>query len=200
MAFCGKCGAYIAEGSNVCPACGKRVGETDAGKKTDQNSGTASQASSEKYARTQRGSDKSRESGWQYSGGDKQNRRSAAGANENRSHGEERDCSGANTDSGLISGPFPLISALSYFSFLFLIPYLLRNDCEYARFHANQGLVLLICSAIINIAGDNVPLVGWMITAAGWVFTVACIIMGVSNVLHKRFRELPIIGKIRLLK
>ena len=200
MAFCGKCGAYIAEGSNVCPACGKRVGEPDAGKKTDQKSGAASQAGSEKYERTQSSSDKSRESGGQYSGGYKQNRRSAAGVNENRSHGEKRNCSDVNTDSGLISGPFPLISALSYFSVLFLIPYLLRNDCEYARFHANQGLVLLICSAIINIAGNNVPLVGWMIMAAGWVFTVACIFMGVSNVLHKRFRELPIIGKIRILK
>ncbi len=200
MAFCGKCGAYIAVGSNVCPACGKRVGEPDAGKKTDQNSGAASQAGSENYARTQRGGDKSRESGGQYSGGYKQNRQSAAGTNENRSHGEKGNRSDVNTDSGLISGPFPLISALSYFSFLFLIPYLLRNDCEYARFHANQGLVLLICSAIINIAGDNVPIVGWMITAAGWVFTVVCILMGVNNVLHKRFRELPIIGKIRLLK
>lgn len=191
MAFCGKCGAYIAEGSNVCPACGKRVGEPEAEKKeTKQNGGAAAKARSEEYKQTGTRSEKS-------SGEYHYKYKEERGAG--NSYKETRNYSGVNTGSGLVRGPFPLISALSYFSFLFLIPYFVRNDCEFARFHANQGLVLLLCNAVLNIAG-SIPIFGWMITAAGWVFTVVCFFMGISNVLHKRFKELPIIGKIRLLK
>ncbi len=194
MAFCGKCGAYIAEGSNVCPACGKRVGGPETEKKeTKQQDGSAAQAKSEEYRRTYTQSGKSQE----YDSGEYHYKGTPTGGYSS-SEGP-RSYAGVNTGSGLISGPFPLISVLSYFSFLFLIPYFVRNDSEFARFHANQGLVLLICNAVLNVAGA-LPLFGWLLTAAGWVFTVVCFFMGISNVLHKRFKELPIIGKIRLLK
>ena len=39
-----------------------------------------------------------------------------------------------------------LMAVLSYFSLLVLLPILCAKDSKYARFHANQGLMLLLVS------------------------------------------------------
>lgn len=192
MAFCGKCGAYIAEGSNVCPACGKRVGETTKEKKESKSqNGSAYQEQGQENDGTYRYTYRSKKQGNAHWSGKEPPDWKQTGRKYARAAG--------SFVSGSMSGPFPKIAALSYFSFLFLIPYFLRNDSEFARFHANQGLVLFLFNAAINVVGF-VPLLGWLVSAAGWVFTIVCIVIGVSNVLNGRFRRLPIIGNIKLLR
>ncbi len=82
---------------------------------------------------------------------------------------------------------------------IFLIPLLAAKDSKFARFHTNQGLVLFI-GAILSSVIAAIPLIGWIIAPlAGLAITVLAII-GILNALNGRAKELPLIGKFKILK
>lgn len=101
-------------------------------------------------------------------------------------------------------------AAFSYLGILVLVPLLGAKESEFARFHANQGLALLAASVAYSVAMGivNAALlaVSWrfysalgIVRLAGLVFP-AFSIMGIMNVVSGQAKELPVIGKIRLLK
>lgn len=92
-----------------------------------------------------------------------------------------------------------LISILCYFGLLFLIPYLVKQDSPFVKFHSNQGLVLFIL-ALISGGVSNIPFIGWIVGAACGVFIFVCFVLGIVNVLNCEMKELPLIGKIEILK
>lgn len=194
MAFCGKCGAYIAEGSNVCPACGKRTGSSDTQSSAPgKSTGAAQKESSGEYRHAYRQS-----SGRAAGQRTRSSEQSGAGYTYNNNYNVYSSRSRAN-NSGFISGQYPMVALLSYFSILFLVPYFLRNDNDFVRFHANQGLLLFLFAGVCGVLG-NLPVFGWLLEAVGWLITVVFFFMGIGNVLGRRYRELPIIGRIRLIK
>lgn len=79
------------------------------------------------------------------------------------------------------------IAVLSYLGILCLIPLLLKKDSEFVKFHAKQGLVLLIGWFLVWI-----PFLGWIL---GIVLLVLSI-MGIMNVLNLKREKLPIIGDL----
>ncbi|WP_419520481.1 hypothetical protein [Hominenteromicrobium sp.] len=95
-----------------------------------------------------------------------------------------------------------------------LIPIFAARNSYFARFHANQGLVLFLFYAcysvltriitnILNLALGFIPFVPGMISAAlqfiGIIFFVL-MILGIANAASGKVKELPFIGRIRLLK
>jgi len=92
-----------------------------------------------------------------------------------------------------------LISILCYFGILFLIPYLTRPESPFVKFHSNQGLVLFIFSLIVGVA-SRIPFFGWIIGAVCGVFIFVCFVLGIVNVVNGHMKELPVIGKIEVLK
>lgn len=99
-----------------------------------------------------------------------------------------------------------IISIFSYFSILVLIPILAAKDSKYARFHANQGLVLLIASivlgVIIGVLG-RIPFIGWIFALAGGlieILTLVLMVLGIVNAATGKAKELPIIGNVTILK
>jgi uncharacterized membrane protein len=92
-----------------------------------------------------------------------------------------------------------VISFLSYLGILFIIPLIAAPNSYYAKFHANQGLLLfimeMVCATICAI-----PIVGWIVGAIGEVLAVVFTIMGIVNALSGKAKELPIIGKYRIIK
>lgn len=101
-------------------------------------------------------------------------------------------------------------AAFSYLGILVLVPLLGAKGSKFARFHANQGIALLLASAAYSVAMGivNAALlaVSWRFYAvlslmrlAGLVFP-ALSIMGIMNAVGGQAKELPAIGKIRLLK
>lgn len=96
-----------------------------------------------------------------------------------------------------------VISLFSYIGILFLIPLLAAKDSRYARFHANQGIILFIFAIIVNIVIailGLIPVVGLII---GWVLSIAelvLLIIGIVNAVTGKAKELPLIGKIKILK
>lgn len=90
-----------------------------------------------------------------------------------------------------------IMAVLAYI--IFLIPLLAAKDSRFARFHTNQGLVLFISAIIISIVAA-IPIIGWIIAPIiGLLITVLAII-GIINALNGRTKELPIIGKFKILK
>ena len=82
---------------------------------------------------------------------------------------------------------------------IFLIPLLAAKDSKFARFHTNQGLVLFV-GAILSSVITVIPIIGWIIAPiAGLAITVLAII-GIVNAIGGKAKELPIIGKFKILK
>ena len=82
---------------------------------------------------------------------------------------------------------------------LFFIPLLAAKDSKFARFHTNQGLVLFLGGIIASVVAV-IPVIGWIVAPiAGLVITVLAII-GILNALNGRAKELPVIGKFKILK
>lgn len=102
------------------------------------------------------------------------------------------------------------MAILAYLGPLVLIPWLAAKDSRFARFHANQGLVLCIASIafsiVYSILSAIILAISWRLTfivtiigLIGLVFMVLAII-GIINAANGRAKELPLIGKIRILK
>lgn len=197
MSFCRKCGAYIADNSNFCPACGARAGDTadpweesnktrekEPWEKKDAEYGSGS-ASRQSYA-SQNGANSS-QSRTDYSD-------SRAYTQKNETNKEYNTPN--NTAKPLIQSD--KIAVLCYFGLLFLIPYF-TSDSEFVRFHCNQGLLLLLADVIVGIV-SSIFVVGWLVGLVGGIFTVICFFKGISNVLNGKMAQLPVIGKYQLLK
>lgn len=84
---------------------------------------------------------------------------------------------------------------------LFFLPLVVEGDKEVHRFHANQGLVLLIFSVGFGIVGSILPVIGWfIILPIGEIFCLVCLIIGMVNAGGDQMKDLPLIGKIRIIK
>ena len=92
-----------------------------------------------------------------------------------------------------------VMGILAYISWLVLIPIFAAKDSKFARFHANQGLILLICSVIIS-AVSWIPILGWIVGTVGGLIVFILMIIGIINVANGRAKELPVVGKYTILK
>ena len=107
------------------------------------------------------------------------------------------------------------LSLFAYLGILVLIPLFGAKESKFARFHCNQGLILLITligwAVVYNVLMAIFRAILW--NGVGWrlyslldtilslvyiVFTVLAII-GIVNTLNGKAKELPVIGKYKLL-
>ena len=91
-----------------------------------------------------------------------------------------------------------ILAVFCYMGIFLIIPYIIRPGSQFIRYHANQGLMLLllaIACAVVSV----VPILGWIAAAVAGIFTFICWIIGIVNVLKGRMRPLPIIGKYTVL-
>lgn len=91
-----------------------------------------------------------------------------------------------------------LYAVLSYLSVLIVIPAIAAGRDPFVRFHLNQGLILLIANLVfgcisfiphLTLAGDLLNVVVLVLSIMGIVFAV-----------QGKEQELPLIGKIRLIR
>lgn len=99
-----------------------------------------------------------------------------------------------------------IMAVLAYLSWLVLVPIFGAKNSPFARFHANQGLALaiaeIICWIVLGIL-VRLPLIGWIFGLVEGVFSLVCLvfaIIGIVNAANGRAKELPIVGKFRVLK
>ena len=85
--------------------------------------------------------------------------------------------------------------------FIFFIPLLAAKDSPFAKYHANQGLTLLLTLIAINVVGSFIPIIGWMlIIPFGSLLILVLAIIGIMNAANGKAEPLPIIGKYTLIK
>ncbi|MEE0859710.1 MAG: DUF4870 domain-containing protein [Acutalibacteraceae bacterium] len=99
-----------------------------------------------------------------------------------------------------------VLSLFSYIGILFLIPLLACKNSQYARFHANQGIILFICNLIISVAAgilSVIPVVGFILCIILYIVELVLLvfaIIGIVNAVTGKAKELPLIGKFTILK
>ena len=124
-----------------------------------------------------------------------------------RTDARKSDSSEGSSDRGF--------AVLAYFWILWLLPLIFAGKSEFARFHANQGLVLFLFECILSVA---VQIVSVIVTAifvsvgmsaalpalafSGLTFGIGAIfsIIGIVNAANGRIQKLPLIGNITLIK
>ena len=90
-----------------------------------------------------------------------------------------------------------LMAVLAYI--IFLIPLLAAKDSPFAKYHTNQGLVLFlaaIASGVILV----IPILGWIIAPIASILITVLAVIGIINALNGKAKELPIIGKFKIIK
>ncbi len=171
MTYCGKCGTQMEENVKFCPNCGA----------------AAEIPQAEPAAQAQPQSDLSQKI---------QNLNNTADTT------AEFDVADINQNKAM--------AILAYFGPLVLIPIFAAKDSKFARYHSNQGLVLLIAAIAYGIAYN---IISAIILAISWrlyfvvsiiglvsiVITVLAII-GIINAVTGKAKELPLIGKFKILK
>lgn len=90
------------------------------------------------------------------------------------------------------------MAGLSYL--LFFLPLVVCPESKYARFHANQALLLLIAAIAGNIILSIIPIVGWMLMPIFGICILVLGVMGLINGFGGKAKQLPIIGKFTLIK
>ena len=115
-----------------------------------------------------------------------------------------------------------VMAVLAYFGILVLVPIFAAKNSPFARFHANQGLVLLIVEVawgiiygVINAILTSLlwslswELYGFLtavisilgfISAAVYIALLVLAIMGIVGAVKEQTKPLPVIGKFTLLK
>ena len=126
------------------------------------------------------------------------------------------------------------LSLLSYLGILVLIPIFLVKKSRFAKFHANQGLLLLIANVAVqtilylirlivyalgsgvttllfkviksiavltvhNVLIDVFNVVMVLLTVAVSAAVIALVVLGIINAVKGRAKELPLIGRFRIL-
>lgn len=100
---------------------------------------------------------------------------------------------------------------ISYFYILVLIPIFAAKNDPFARYHANQGLILFILQFILNVisnvavrllVGVSATLVWGLTFGINILMFVILIfnIIGIINAAKGRMKPLPIFGGIKILK
>lgn len=98
-----------------------------------------------------------------------------------------------------------IIFMLAYLSILFFLPLLVCPKSKEGRFHANQGLVLLIASsvcsllliilnAILTAIDSRLWLITLFLVTALFIAWLCLVITGIKNVKAGEKKPLPIIG------
>lgn len=110
-----------------------------------------------------------------------------------------------------------VMAVLSYFGILVLVPILAAKDSLFARFHANQGLVLFIVMIgwliVDSILTAILRAILWRSLGLWSIYSLCSLLLnlvyiafavlaviGIVNALNGKAKELPLIGRFKLLK
>ncbi len=95
---------------------------------------------------------------------------------------------------------------LSYIGILVLVPIFTARESRFAMFHAEQGITLCIGAHIIaflSIIFGLIPVVGWIFSLLFGLVGLALfvlMIIGIVNAANGQAKQIPVLGKIRLIK
>ena len=92
---------------------------------------------------------------------------------------------------------------VSYITWIGWLVAYFGGDKEGAKFHLNQSLAINICYTgvwVLSFILAFIPVLGWLLVAAANVFLLVCAILGIIAAVNQEEKEVPLIGKIKILK
>ena len=197
MAFCINCGAKLPDAAKFCAECGTAVHKAEETKY--ENTASNNEAYKETAHEVPPQQEKSNTA------------EGKSGAfddfiNEMKNTADET----GNMDAEDVKNN-KVFAIFAYIGWLVLIPILAAPNSKFARFHANQGLVLAIIStgwaiadailvALFSFLFYPVGVIIGAVMGIAAIAFVALMIIGIVNVAENKAKELPIIGKIKILK
>ncbi len=171
MKYCGKCGTQHEDSVKFCPGCGAAV-EVPAQNNVQQ--ATSQNDFSQKFKNLNNTADTT----------------------------AEFDANDINSNKAM--------AILAYFGPLVLIPIFAAKQSKFARYHANQGLLLLIASVawsiIYSIINAILLAISWRLYTVSSILSLASLVffilfvIGIINASNGKAKELPVIGKFKILK
>ena len=90
-------------------------------------------------------------------------------------------------------------SIVAYLSWIGLLIAFVAGDREGAKFHLNQSLVIWLAGIVLGVV-MIVPVLGWLVDLVGGIFLFICWIIGLVSAIQGQEKEIPLLGKIQLLK
>ena len=94
------------------------------------------------------------------------------------------------------------MAVLAYLGILVLIPYFAAKNSRFARFHVNQGFIVLILNIIVSVVNSvlgGIKLIH-MICVIASILVLALAVLGIVNAVQGRAKELPFVGKFQVIK
>lgn len=174
MALCKNCGAQIEDNVKFCPQCGATAENIGVQQTQPQQNEAAQNNFSAKFASLNNTADTT----------------------------AEFDANDVTQNKAM--------AILAYFGPLVLIPVFAAKGSKFARYHSNQGLLLLIACTAWSIVYS---IINWIILAISWrlyfissiigIFSIVFIVLaviGIVNAANGKAKELPVIGKYKILK
>ncbi len=187
MRTCASCGAIMTDDETKCPKCGALVNGFNAKEKAQTIDVDDS------AVHVENGSAGSSSSGYS------QNSRHAYDHTDEFSQQDIQETK--------------VMCILAYLGILFFLPLVVYPNSKVGRFHANQGLILLIVSVILSVlistltALGMIPLIGFLFRIVGYITsTVTGLVMlgaflyELFNIIGNRAVELPLVGRIRFIR
>ena len=95
---------------------------------------------------------------------------------------------------------------VAYLTWVGLVIAFVAGDREGSRFHMNQSLVIWLVSTVAGILSKLlgwIPLLGWLIALLMGVvclFCAVCWFIGIINAIQGVEKEVPLLGRIRLIR
>ena len=220
MANCNVCGTFVQEGVKTCPNCGSPIASAvaaqaaqvvdTAAQAVDQTAAQAAQAVEGAVNTTAAQAAPAASSAPAFLGS-----MGAANGNMDVKNNKKLDAIANSLDGKDFTANYTakdiednkLFAILAYFGILCLIPLFAAKESPYAKFHTNQGLLLLIIDAalsVVSIIFSFIPFVKSLIApillAVLLIFSATMFIYGLMNAIQDRAKELPGIGGIRIIK
>ena len=192
MRECPKCGSYVPEGKLFCTACGRiSVGLLK---------GAHDSTLSEKRRTTVKLEDDIRKATVRKG---KNNPYAGGTYEQHKSHDlNSTDYYKSKQESGQSVPDMTkrIICAAAYFGIFFFLPLVAMPGSEEAKFHANQGLVLFLFGIALGAISAGTSLVLGSMFEVLVVIHPLLMVYGASNAFKGNMTELPLIGKLRILK
>ena len=92
---------------------------------------------------------------------------------------------------------------IAYLWILFVVALIAAPNLKFAKFHANQGLVLFLAELIFGascLVLAFIPILGHLTIMAGWVAGIVFAILGIVNAAGGQCKPLPLIGHFQIIK
>lgn len=205
MSFCGNCGHQLEAGMAVCPSCGTPVSNftaeasaavNEAAQNVNAAAGAAADAAQNAAAAGAAAAGAAAQAGFQQQAQGSYSYQQTQG-------GFQQQAQGGYQQQGYQQQPYqpapksvhPIAAGIwAYiFGWIGFIVCIAGADQSnpYVRFHTNQSLVLNLFALICFI-----PVIGFF-----WgIFIIVCIIFGLIGASKGEMKEVPLLGKIRILK